>query len=172
MGYSSFESVESLDIETQISLLQEGDAVERVWAAWALGRKLGTEMMPELLRSLKKSPAPGTRRHLIVVLVGLGERSFLETLAVRDPDEYVRATACRYLIRVAQPGDRKILQILVNRLLEDKSPVVRLTILQERKGVPILQRKHLQRLAEDPDPEVRHCAVQALGRDKELHGSP
>lgn len=159
MGYSSFESVESLETETQISLLQDGDTVERVWAAWALGLKLKTEIMPELLRSLKKSPAPGTRRHLIVVLVGLGERSFLETLAVQDPDEYVRATVCRYLIRVAQPGDRKILQILVNRLLEDKSPVVRLTILQERKGAPTLRRKHLQRLAEDPDPEVRYCAV-------------
>jgi len=105
MLYRIYTDVARLDSTTQRHLLQHGDAVERVWAAWALGTALGAQSVPDLLSSLQDSPAPGTRRHLLIVLAGLGERHVLRIFAHDDPDDYVRATACQYLLRIRQHTD-------------------------------------------------------------------
>jgi hypothetical protein len=129
--HETFESVMTIDTAAQKELLHVGDEVERVWAAWALGLRLGDRIIPELLASLETSPVPGTRRHLLVVLAGLGERKALERSAVRDPAPLVRETACRYLARTAQAGDHRVEQILLDRLRSDASAEVRSAILEE-----------------------------------------
>jgi hypothetical protein len=63
--HRSYEEIASLNADAQRQLLQHGDAAERVWAAWAMGVTLGRASTPELLISLRESPAAGTRRHLL-----------------------------------------------------------------------------------------------------------
>jgi hypothetical protein len=87
MPYRTYDQVSRLNTDTQRQLLQHGDAVERVWAAWALGVTLGTQSMPDLRISLQESQEPGTRRHLLVVLAGLGEQNVLRIFAQDDPDD-------------------------------------------------------------------------------------
>lgn len=157
--YDDFESIRDLDSEAQRSLLIDGDFVERIWAAWALALKYGKDIVPELLVCLQNSPVPGTRRHLIVVLAGLGQFEKLCALAQNDPDEYVRATACRYLIKTRQAGDKHTSGLLRSKALHDPSAVVRLAILQEvGTAFPLLDRKDLEHLSRDSDPEVRYQA--------------
>jgi hypothetical protein len=157
--HENFESVLEVDANSQKELLRIGDEVERIWAAWALGLRFGKAVAPDLLSSLEKSPSPGTRRHLIVVLIGLGEKSSLEKFAVADPDPLVRATACRYLARILQPEDGQIREMLIHRLRSDTSPDVRLAILQEwnPRKFP-LPPDLMDRLTTDPEPEVRELA--------------
>lgn len=129
--FDTFESVLKIDTASQRHLLHVGDEVEQVWAAWALGLKLGAHITPELVECLKTCRFPGTRRHFLVVLAGLGERETLEKYAVNDPAPLVRATACRYLARTAEPGNMRIGRFLLERLWEDASPEVREAILEE-----------------------------------------
>ena len=129
--FDTFESVLKIDAESQRRLLHVGDEVEQVWASWALGLKLGAHIIPELVECLKTCRFPGTRRHFLVVLAGLGERETLEKYAVSDPAPLVRATACRYLARTAEPGDALTERFLFERLREDAAPEVREAILEE-----------------------------------------
>lgn len=170
MPYRTYDQVSRLNTDTQRQLLQHGDAVERVWAAWALGVTLGTQSMPDLLISLQESPEPGTRRHLLVVLAGLGEQSVLRIFAQDDPDDYVRATACQYLIRIGQSTDISIQQFVRERVLHDSSPIVRLSILGEVPlKSPTLLFDDLTQLIHDPDPEVRQSITGRLLATVELN---
>jgi len=163
MPYAAYEQVVHLDTDTQRQLLQHGDAVERVWAAWALCVTLGTQSTPDVLVSLHQSLTAGTRRHLLIVLAGLGERSVLRIFAQGDPDDFVRATACQYLIRIGHHTDSSTSQFLRERLLHDPSPIVRQAILGEAPGAfPAVQFEDLTTLARDPDLEVRQAATQRL----------
>src|SRR5258707_474070 len=99
--YHTYNEVFILDTTAQMKLLHHGDAAERVWAALGIGLTLGASAIPHFRVSLQESPSPGTRRTLLVVLAGLGEQDVLHTFAQDDPDDYVRATACRYLIRTS-----------------------------------------------------------------------
>jgi len=159
MAHDSFESVARLDTDAQKALLQNGDSVERVWAAWALGLKFGSQIIPDLQMSLQTSPSSGTRRQFVVILAGLGDRFTVEDLARYDPDEFVRATACQYLLKTAQPRDGRLASLLLERLSLDPSPLVRLAVLQNRReGLPPLRTQHLRALEHDPDPDVRGSA--------------
>ena len=129
--FDTFESVMEIDTASQKRLLHVGDEVEQVWAAWALGLKLGAHIIPELVECLKTCRFPGTRRHFLVVLAGLGERETLEKYAVSDPAPLVRATACRYLARTAEPGNMRVERLLLERLREDTFPEVREALLEE-----------------------------------------
>ncbi|HSD82521.1 MAG TPA: HEAT repeat domain-containing protein, partial [Anaerolineae bacterium] len=163
MSYQAYEEVSYLNADAQRQLLREGDDVERVWAAWALGVALGAQSAPELLSSLHESPASGTRRVLLVILAGFGEREILRAFARSDPDEYVRATACQYLIRIDPNADQAIDPLIQDRLLDDPSAIVRQAILAEYPmALPIFQVVDLLRLAEDNDLEVRRLATERL----------
>jgi hypothetical protein len=162
MSFHNYSEVARLDSNTQRYLLQQGDAVERVWAAWALGTSLGGQSIPDLLSSLHDSPAPGTRRHLLVVLAGLGERDVLRIFAQDDPDDYVRATACQYLLRIRHQTDHATQQFVRERLLHDSSAIVRQTILGEVSVFSVLQSSDLAQLAHDSDIEVRQAAIERL----------
>ena len=165
MSFAEFEAVTTLNETTQRELLWQGDPVERVWAAWALGLRLGAAAIPELLACLHASPSPGTRRHLIVILAGLGERSILQVLTEDDPDEFVRATAYEYLVRTAAPGDEQMVRVVAERLLRDPSPEVRQTILRlAQAGKPALSLGQVAPLVYDPDLEARELAVDVLLR--------
>ena len=52
MDYDSFETVSQLETASQKALLQNGDSVERVWAAWTLGLNFGSQH----LRALEHDP--------------------------------------------------------------------------------------------------------------------
>jgi hypothetical protein len=101
--------------------------VERVWAAWALGLRLGSDSAATLKRAAGSDPDAGTRRHLVVLLAGLGERDAVAALAVADLDAHVRATASQYLIRLA--GAQPSLWSLVLAHLGDAHAVVRETLV-------------------------------------------
>lgn len=160
MSYDNYESVNNLDMEDQRRLLYRGDAVERIWAAWSLALRSGPRAIPELRDCLESSPSPGTRRHLIVVLAGLGERSIPERCATQDPDEFVRSTGARYLIRTSAGA---IKPHLLNQLLDDPSPIVRTTVVQEiGKSWDHLPSNRIEKLINDPDPEVKHIATERL----------
>ncbi len=163
MLHHAYEEVSHLDTDAQRQLLQKGDEVERVWAAWALGVAQGAQIVPELISSLHESPAPGTRRTLLVILAGFGDQEILRTLAQFDPDEYVRATACQYLIRIDPNADTVTDPLVRERLLDDPSAIVRQAILAERSSaLPVFQFEDLARLANDSDVEVRQLATERL----------
>ena len=165
MTPASFEQVAGFDVATQRALLQTGGPVERVWAAWALGVRLGVAASPAVQASLHASPAPGTRRQLLVTLAGLGEREVLRAFAEHDPDDLVRATACRYLLRTAPPDDARTAEVVGARLRQDGSAEVRQAILREiRDGVTAVQLHHedVAPLVNDPDRDVRMLAVDFL----------
>ena len=66
-----------------------------------------------------------------MVLAGPDERLFLCDLVLKDPDPFVRTTACRYLVRVARPDNDIARRVLLDRLFNDPYPDVRVSILQE-----------------------------------------
>lgn len=138
---------------------KRGDEVERVWAAWALGLRFGAQIVPELRDALRRCPFRGTQRHFIVVLAGLGERLFLYNLAMKDPDPFVRTTACRYLVRVAWPDNDIARRVLHDRLFNDPSPDVRVSILQEGGDIlTSLGPVQRDRLLSDADHDIRRQA--------------
>ena len=157
--YESFERVLNLDPDSQRELLKRGDEVERVWAAWSLGLRFGAQIVPELRDALRRCPFRGTRRHFIVVLAGLGERLFLYDLAMKDPDPFVRTMACRYLARMTRPDNDIARRVLHDRLFNDPSPDVRVSILQEGGDIlTSLGPVQRDRLLSDADHDVRRQA--------------
>ena len=161
--YENFEAVSQLDIKTLRELLADGDAQERVWAAWALALRLGADSLPLLEAAVQASPTPGTRRHLVVVLAGLGERRLLYVFAGSDPDAYVRATACRYLMRTWLEEDVESADFIRRRLLTDDAAEVKETILKTATSVlPPATLPELAELASDREPEVRRLAFDLI----------
>lgn len=170
MPYGTYDQVSRLNSDTQRQLLQHGDALERVWAAWALGVTLGTQSMPEVLTTLQESPEPGIRRHLLVILAGFGEQNILRILAQDDPDDIVRATAFQYLIRISQRTNKSIQKFVQERLLHDSSAIVRLAILGEAPlKSPAILFDDLTELIHDPDSEVRKAVTERLLATVELN---
>ena len=164
----SYEVVTRLSPDEQRHLLQTGSAVERLWAAWALGLCAGAAALPELRTAVAAAPVPGLRAHLAIVLAGLGERQLVETLALHDPDELVRATAGEHLLRTAPSGDELAHEPAVAQLLRDPSGDVRFVVLREllrlvgERRLSALPIDDLERLAHDPEPACRWLALEAL----------
>ena len=98
MRYGAYEEVAGLASDQLRTIARVGDAQERVWAAWALGMRLGQHY--NALEAADVEPAPGVRRHLIVMLAGFGESPIIKAFAEHDPDERVRATALVNLLRI------------------------------------------------------------------------
>lgn len=163
MAYSSFEQVNSLSETERRTLLQQGDPSERVWAAWSLGLEYGASLSPDLIQTLNQAPHPGTRRHLVIMLAGHGERVLVATIAKHDPDEIVRATACQYLIQTAATKDTNLEKLLIEILTSDKHPSVHRVVLDNASnGFPKLSDKELIPLTKSPDLGVRRLTVALL----------
>jgi hypothetical protein len=162
MAYQNFQEVAALDSAAQRHLLLNGEPTERVWAAWALGVQFGKTINPDLIASIEQSPHPGTRRQLIVMLAGHGEHSILKALAQHDPDEYVRATACQYLIQTAQANDTQLEELLMRSLNTDQAIVCQAILTGAKTGYPRLSQKMLTPFLNHPDLETRYVALTAL----------
>ena len=85
-----FDDVTTLGVAEQRRLLRGGDPEQRVWAAWALGLTEGTQAVADLRAALAEADDAGVRRHLVVVLAGLGERALLDQLTTSEVDEAVQ----------------------------------------------------------------------------------
>ena len=126
MAFDSYDDVAGLSIDALRALSKTGDPRDRVLAGWALGLTLGAGYSREAVGRADTEPSAGARRHLIVMLAGWGEVGILEALAEFDPDERVRATACRYLLRIGACVDK-----VTARRTSDPSPWVRAAIASE-----------------------------------------
>jgi hypothetical protein len=163
LAYQRFEEVAQLDDAALRLLLRQGDAVERVWSAWALGLARGASARPDFATGLSQSPDPGTRSQLLVILAGLGERELIRVLAMDDPDADVRATACRYLLRTRQNGDLATEETVRCLLMADLSPAVRRAILLEEHPRPLpLTEEHLTLLMATGDLKARQVVLARL----------
>lgn len=157
-----FGDVAALDAAEQRRLLRGGNSEQRVWAAWALGLAEGTRAVADLKAALADADDPGVRRHLVVVLAGLGERALLDRLTASEVDEAVRATAAQYAL---QTGERPRLRPAIDAILRDPAARVRRALLvANREGRPVLAVDDLTTLVADADAEVRELAIEALTR--------
>jgi hypothetical protein len=140
-----------------------GDAAERLWAAWALGMRHDGSAVQVARDRARRDPAPGVRANMAILLVSHGERSAAATLAKHDPEPLVRASACRSLARVVSAGDDALIDLLVAALGTERSPDVRAAIIDGASaGPPPPLREAIARRLNDEEEEVRAVAVQAL----------
>lgn len=70
---------DDLTLDQLRDLLHNGDAPQRVHAAFALGQRLSAEVMPEL--PLEEEPSSGVRRHWLTILASFGERDAVRAIA-------------------------------------------------------------------------------------------
>ncbi len=117
MSYESYEQIAAEPESVQQALLGSPDPVERVWAVWALGSRLGEGAAP-LLNPMSE-PHPGVRQHMVRILASLGRRRHVEVLAAMDPDAEVRTDACDYLLRTASEGQIEATLSFVSQRLFD-----------------------------------------------------
>ena len=158
MRYQNFEDVNQLDTDAQRNLLEAGQPREKLWAAWSLGLHSDPTLKPQLLTEVNQGVLPGLRAKFVTMLAGLGERSALETLAKYDDDEFVREAACLYLLQTAA-HDRQLQDLLIERLLQDESAIVRTFIFQQAiHDFPLLNRPALEKLLTDDDEDIRAAA--------------
>jgi hypothetical protein len=158
-----FAELAHLDTEELRSLLEAGEAPERVRAAWALALRLGGTIRPDLVQGSLTEPDPGVRRHLVVVLAGYQERAVLATLARQDFDEAVRAVACQYLGMIGRPEDAESWRVLHERLEEDASTEVRrAAIAHLPPHTPAFLRSAVAARVGDERVEVRRAVADKL----------
>lgn len=128
--YSLYHQVERLPEDQLAALLREGDATERVWAAWALGMRLSDQVGGTVQSAMSREPNPGVRRLFIIILAGAGRRDVLGALAEGDPSGAVRATALQYLARLTSPKDDTAVSFLLQRLRTEPCVEARLRLLE------------------------------------------
>lgn len=163
MSYKTYQEVSHLKPDTLRLLLINGDATERLWAVWSLGLALGTDSFPGLKIHLHEEPEPGIRRHLLVMFAGEGNQEILRVFAQDDPDAFVRARACQYLIRINLKADKAIYHFIKTRLHSDTSSIVKRIILTEMaNNSHVLQLEDLANLVNDEDFQVRKLTVNYL----------
>jgi hypothetical protein len=127
--FPDYDSVAALPVSETERLLTSGDGPERVWAAWSLGMRLGASATPILASAAKTAPDPGVRARLVVVLAGHGQREALTVLATDDPDDEVRAAACRHLAGTSLPHLSWVRDLLEDRLAKDRAAAVQAVLL-------------------------------------------
>ena len=164
--YGSYDAVRVLDESTLRGLLAGGDRAERIWAAWALAAILSRQAAPDILADGDISRSAGNRRHLLVILAGLGERRVIRVMAEGDPNALVRASGCQYLLRTWQPGDTETAEFLKFCLFADPASEVRDEILKSAQLDRLaLGLGELVDLANDRSDHVRERAI-GLIRDR------
>jgi len=165
-GMSSFAEVLGLPDGELRELLGSSDEVARVWAAWALGLRLGSRVAATLTEVAHEAPEPGVRRQLAVVLAGLGELDVLLAMADGDPDAWARATAARYVARLAVA--RPAAWAAVARLLGGRERRVREVLVQEvPRAAPGPVRTALLARAADVSADVRRALLERVEEDAE-----
>jgi hypothetical protein len=165
--HAAFDAIRDLPEAALRDLLVSDEPVERVWAAWALGLRLGAGSASTLRLAAGNDPDAGARRHLVVLLAGFGERDAVAALAMGDPDAHVRATASQYVMRLA--GAQPALWSLVRARLGDAEAVVReALVLHLTANAPLEVRDAAIRCISDAAPAVREAVI---GQLDVLHGA-
>lgn len=164
--YGSFEEIRPLPIAQLRTLLKDGDASERIWAAWAYALRRGEGSVTDLAEIAQRAPTSGERRHLVIILAGHGESEVTRKFAEGDPDPLVRATACRLLLQAFFNRDADTRQFLLDVLRSDPAPAVRLAVLSNARmnGLEIPPDQLVER-AGDADEEIRRQSLQAIAED-------
>ena len=162
--FAAFEQVARLSPREAGALLRGGDAQERVWASWVIAAAYGEAAAEGLRVALAGEADAGVRRHLLVVLAGLGATRIVASHAAKDSDADVRATAARYLARLAEPDDAAEYDLLVARTI-DLAPAVRYAVADAlRVDAPDAVVRAVAGLLFDPDVEVRWAMRRRLDR--------
>lgn len=139
-----------------------GSPESRVEAAWAIGLVHGRRAAPVFERRARTEPHPGVRRHLAVVLAGVGAEAAVVRLARHDPDPRVRATAVSQLARLCTPARRDLFDLL-GQHLHDAAPAVRAAAVRSLPDeAPRALWAQLGARLEDPEPTVRRAALERL----------
>lgn len=160
---AGMDDVAALTTEALRALLHTGLPGERLRAAWQLGLRLGADGADTIAAGTRGELHPGVRRHLVVVLAGLGERHAVWAMAAGDPAAEVRAVACQCLAMSAVPGDDTPWATLIDRLANDASASVRracAAFLPDE--VPGAVRSAIVGAGGDQDLEVRRAVVDCL----------
>lgn len=161
--YESFEAVRGQPPAEVRRLLHHGDAMERAWAGWTLALRMGIKANPELAAAAHESPTPGVRTLLLVILAGHGRLDLVRAFAADDPDDEVRAAACRYLAMNSPVHDKRAGRFLAHRMAQDTSSLVRAEILRLILANRIeLVETLVEGTVSDPDREVRELAAETL----------
>lgn len=164
MVFESYEQVARLSAREASALVSRGDAQERVWASWVVAARYGAEAIDGLVVALAGEADAGVRRHVLVVLAGLGAVGVVADAAARDADADVRATASRYLARLVEPGHHAEYDLLVARTI-DLAPEVRFAVaVALRTDAPPGVVRAAAGLLFDPDPDVREAMRQRVDR--------
>lgn len=167
--FESYEQVVAAGAEAQRKLLQSGDPSERVWAAWALGVRLGGESLSII--NAAGEPHAGVRRQLVVIVASLGPPEAVEVLATADPDADVRATAVDYVFRTANAESVARRRSLVESVLEnDRASQVITRVLRSfpRHWAGIAPNR-LQGLLARGDVDVRNAVLEYTFELRKVH---
>ena len=160
MAYADLAEVQRQSTADVRRLSASGDPRERLWAAWTLGLR-GPKHHRWLARRSRLDPTPGVRRHLIVILAGLGRHEDLWASA-DDPDVRVRATALHWLCRICDPNDMVTWDRIMSRFGYDQ-PSVRAAII---RGLPAKAPSDVlsasRAAATDPSEDVRTAFCDRL----------
>lgn len=166
MAGQTFCDIARLPPERLRQLISSTVPTERIFAAWALGLTQQNSAAPYLTGAMDREPDAGVRRHLIVVLAGLGERDAVCVLAEYDPDEHVRATAVRQLLRLARPQDADLHALLVRCVQRDKPTVCIACIEEVKPDSPQQLLDAIEPLIVHPDAAVRAAVIERLARGR------
>lgn len=160
--YDSYEEVKALSLDVQRELLRRGDNEERIWATWAVAAELGGGFAPDLDRQAVAEPTAGVRRHMIVVLAGMGEYALLREFAERDPVALVRATGCQYVLRTMTDA-HEARNFCFVRMETDASRDVWMAVASEAiRKADVLTLEDLVALASNEVMEIRTAAVREI----------
>ncbi|APR78926.1 Hypothetical protein A7982_04273 [Minicystis rosea] len=163
----NFETVRSLPAPELRRLLAEGDAPERLWAAWAVALRLGADAVPLLARAETLRMPSGLRQQVLVIVAGLGEREVLRVLADQDDSPAVRATACAYFIRTAPYSTDEDTLAFATRHLGSEISAIREAVLEEHLALRLrLPDAALQSALEDADDGIRALAARCLAKEQ------
>src|SRR5688572_19639875 len=161
MRYESLAAVAAETTERVGRVLVRGDAQERVWATWLLAQRDAGMAVDRIGVAFEHEREVGVRRHMLVVLAGLGRRDVVRHTAAHEPAPLLRAEAARYLARLSEPSDVDAHEVLGARAI-DIAPHVRAAIADAtRADAPRGMVERVVGLLFDPDPDVR-----AVARDR------
>lgn len=155
----TFDEVRYLDDAALRRLLAGPDAVERLWAIWALALGQGAQVVETHAAG---EPSVGVRRQLCIVLAG-GELDLFVAMARHDPSNEVRATAAQLIVRLAAGG--RLPWSLAHERFGDPSALARVAALREIPAeIPPEVKAAVLEATKDPELDVRLEAIEALGR--------
>lgn len=133
-AHPHFSSVSAAPPVEHLRLLHEGDEPEKLWAAWVVASRIGTDFLPALRAMLGGLTGESLRQQLLVILAALGERAQLAAIVTSGEPNTVRAVAAALYVRTAAwAGDPELLTV-TSAWLREGTAEVREAILDEQRS--------------------------------------